>query len=121
MAKYFSEKQIEDEKVKDNRRSLNHPLQPKGDSFVITSANNSFARDYADNDWYSSRPIKVGMTEGLRKAQITPKNDSDQHMSKVYTRGSDMASNHNDQSRYHRRIASEDLILEENSDINKID
>jgi hypothetical protein len=113
-------KQLELDKLSrlnDNRKSSNLPFQGKADSFAITSANNSFVREYTDHEWYSSKPMKKS---NKRQAQTPGTHDTDQHNSKVYTRGSDL-SFQNDQSRYHRRIASEDLILEESSDVPKIE
>jgi len=104
-------------KNSDIRKSINQPLQGRDQSFMITSANNSFARDYNDNDCYSSKMNKVA---GKHVTRTPGGQDTDHHFSKVYTRGSE-GSNINDQSRYHRRIASEDLILEENSDVPKIE
>lgn len=108
---------VRQNKPGDVRKSLNQPFSNKVDSFVITSANNSFVRDHNENDWYSSKTYK-----STRKHQTrTPMTkDTDKQFSRVYGRASDV-SNINDQSRMHRRIASDDLILEENSDIPRIE
>lgn len=106
-------KQVEINKINENRKSTNMPFQNKADSFIITSANNSFARDYNDNDWYSGKPTKLQKKHQTRTPNT--KYDSDQQFSKIYSRGSE-PSHLQDQSRVHRRINSEDLILEENTD-----
>jgi len=103
-------------KMVDDRRNSNQPFQNKADSFIGTSANNSFIREYANHESYSSNLWKS------KKSMLrTPGgHDNEPNFSKAFTRGSDVSCQ-NDQSRYHRRIASEDLILEENSDVPKID
>ena len=101
----------------DYRRSSNHPIPKNENSFIGTNANDSFMREYQDHEYYSSKYSE----KGHKYLGRTPAaNDYDQNLSKAHTRFSDI-SRQNTNSKHHNRHVSEELILEDNHDLPKIE
>ena len=95
-------------KVIDTLKSQNQQLQNKVDSFMVSSANNSFAPDYNENEWYTDKPYRSSLKNF--------KHNTPGQTSKGYAKTSDSSYQNDQFSRHHRRIVSDDLILEENNE-----
>ncbi|CAI2366017.1 unnamed protein product [Moneuplotes crassus] len=120
MSLYLSQKKLDkpQRQSRSNERASNiRNSQNRADSFINTSMNNSFMGEYAAHEWYSSNP---GQKPGKHFQRTPGVHDNDANISKAYT-GVSETSGQKDHSKYHRRIASEDLIMEEDSDVPKID
>lgn len=106
----------------DTLKNQNQQNQNKVESFVISSANNSFVREYNDNEWYmGGNKAPKSTAKGVNKIMGTPAiSETDQNITKGYTRASDLLYP-NEPSQYHRRIESEDLVIKEAHEDQKID
>ena len=99
-----------------SQRQQNQQLQSKIDSFRISSVNNSFARDYNDTDMLS-KPYQTSKKPDFNKVIASSGiSESDRKNANNITRISDSSYQNEPVSRYHQRMASDDLIMEESND-----